>query len=406
MAYSDTDIRGILESRKKAFEDAKAILDANPNGLTPEARSAYEKATAEVDRLKGEVEAREKLNAVERDLEATLGRKTGAAAVETQKLGEAVVQEFRKFVRGEAGNDFDSKIIEPHFAEKRALSVGTTDAGGYSVQNERMGNLHEFLKWFGTVRPYANVIQTSTGASLPIPTVTDTANSAALTSEAGAVASNVDPTYGQVTLSSYKYVSPIVLVSMELERDSSFDITAYLTRALGVRLARKENNAFTVGTGSSQPQGFVVGSAAGKTAAATNAITFDEIIDLMHSVDKAYRDGAAFFAHDSIIAAIRKLKDGNLRYIWEPSTQVGAPDTLFGKPLIANNDMQSSLATGTKTLVFGNLKEGFIVRDIGSPGFMRTTDRYIETLQTGFLAYAFHDSKVVDSTAVKHLIQA
>lgn len=408
MGYGRVEIKSLLEQRKKAFEDGKALLEANPSGLNSEQRAQYDTISAEIDRLNGEIEIRERHNGVGDALEASLGRVVDTTKAQPgESRAEAAVRAFRSFVFDKGTrSEFDSKELDPYFEEKRSLTVGTNSAGGYGVQNERMGNLVEVMKWFSNVRQYADVIQTATGATFPVPVVTDTANSASTTSEEGAVATNVDPTFSQITLSSYKYISPTVLVSIELERDSSFDIVSWLTRALGMRLARKLNSAYTVGTGSSQPQGFVTGAGTGKTAAATNAVTFDEVIDLMHSLDIAYRPGAIFQAHDNIIAAIRKLKDSQNRYLWEPSLQVGVPDRLLGYSCIANNDMASSLATGNKVLNFGNLREGFIVRDIGSPGFVRLGELYAATLQTGFLAYQFSDSKVKDATALKNLVLA
>ena len=133
--------------------------------------------------------------------------------------------------------------------------------------------------------------------------------------------SEQDMTFGVMTLDAYKYTSKIVRVSVELLQDSAFNLGAELGSLLGERLGRIQNTHATTGTGSSQPNGVVTASALGKTAASATAITTDEIIDLFHSVDRAYRGNSSFMAADSTVAAIRKLKDGDSQYLWQPGLQ-------------------------------------------------------------------------------------
>lgn len=101
----------------------------------------------------------------------------------------------------------------------------------------------------------------------------------------------------------------------------------------------------------------MVAATSGKTASATNAFTFDEVIDLTHAVDVAYRSAprAGFMMSDTVVAYARKLKDSNNQYVWSMSLQQGQPDRLLGYPVVINNDMSSTLGTEEKIILFGDL---------------------------------------------------
>lgn len=289
--------------------------------------------------------------------------------------------------------------------EKRALSIGTTTAGGNSVQNEQMQAFTEAQKWYAQLRPLATNVQTVTGATLPWPTVTDTGNTGEILAEATTATTNADPTFNVVNIGAYKFSSKALIVSVELLQDSFLPLEGYIGTALGRRIGRINNTKFTLGAGTTEPTGIVVGSVAGVTAAATTAFTFDEVIDLVHSVDLAYRGmpDTGFMMHDSIVKYVRKFKDGNGRYIWEPSGQLGVPDTLLGYPIYKNNDMATALTTGQKLVLFGNVRQAFVIRDAGSVRFVRSDERFVLEHQVAFLAWQRSSSEVVDSTAIKHL---
>lgn len=409
-------IREQREAVKKAVEDARRILEGaekEKRELLPEERENVDKIHTHIDTLKKDIERAETNEAESRAITESMGRKvrensgTPKNDVEQRKLaakawglggnGAQFITDEMREAAAAVGVNLGSASFDT-----RALQVATTSSGGYAVPNESMGPLHEFMKWFGSVRSLSQVISTSTGASLPIPTVTDTANSASITTESSTISSSTDPTFGQATLSSYKYVSPIVKVSIELLRDSSFDLPSFLSRMLGTRLGRAQQADFTTANGSSKPQGCVYGATA-TTAAATNAYTLDEVIGLAHSVDIAYRDGAVFLAHDTTIKGMRTVKDSENRYLWEPSLKVGAPDVFYGHAIYANNSMDSAVTTGKQLFLFGNLGVGYLIRDVGGPVFQREDHLYWATQEVGFLAYQFSDAKVIDNTAIKRL---
>jgi HK97 family phage major capsid protein len=250
-------------------------------------------------------------------------------------------------------------------------------------------------------------LNTSSGNQINIPTVDDTSKSAALHTEGSALTDDgsEDVTFAQKRLDAYVYDTEFVKFSMELAQDSIFNVESLLGELLGERLGRKANSILTTGTGSSQPNGIVTASSAGVTAAAVAAITCDELLDLVHSVDPAHRGGpkVRFMFNDSTLKAIRKLKDGNGQYIWQMGNiQQGAPANLLGYSYSINQAM-ASLATGNKTVLFGNMDK-YIVRKIGGPvlGVMR--ERFWPDL--GIAGLIRLDGELVDTAAVKHIVQA
>lgn len=293
------------------------------------------------------------------------------------------------------------------FREVRAgLDVATSGAGKETIPAGFFAELDRKMLAYDGARQVARVINTPSGNSLPWPKVDDTGNTGALLAEATTIGTSVDPTFSAVTLGSYKFSSKAVLVSAELLEDSAFNLSDLISGLLAERLGRVMATYDTTGTGSGQPEGIVAGSAAGKTAASATAFTPDEMIDLMHSVDIAYRnERCGFMMHDTILKTVRKFKDNDGQYIWQPGLQLGAPDRLFGYPVVVNNNMDSALTTGKKLILFGDFSH-FVIRDVGSTRFYRLDELYRGTDQTGFVALRRMDSKMIQSAAVKHLVLA
>ena len=289
-------------------------------------------------------------------------------------------------------------------AEMRAQTVGTDTEGGFTVPEGFVNSLERSLLAFGGVRQVADVIRTATGNDLPWPTTNDTGNSGSLLSEAGSV-STTDVTFGSLTLNAYKYTSDFVKVSSELMTDSAFNLERILGEMLGERIARILNTHFTTGDGSSKPKGIVVASSVGKTTATTSVIIADELIDLVHSVDPAYRPNAGFMMHDNTVAALRKLKTTDLQYIWQPGLDSSTPDRLLGANVTVNQDMASSIGSQTKNILYGDFSK-YKIRDVAGMRLRRLDERFADTDEVAFVAFSRHDGDLLDSGTdpVKHLI--
>jgi len=290
--------------------------------------------------------------------------------------------------------------------EFRAQSVGTTTAGGFLVPEGFVNNFEHALLQFGGVRQVAQVMRTTTGNDLPWPTVNDTGNAGALIAENAAVTEQ-DITIGQLLLKAYKYTSKLVRVSTELMQDSAFNMATELGSLLGERIGRIANTHQTTGTGSGQPNGIVTASTLGKTTATGSAIAPDELFDLVHAVDPAYRANATFMMHDNILLAIRKLKDSNNQYLWVPGIGGAAPDRLLGYSVVTNQDMASSVGVNNITVLFGDMSK-YKIREVADIRFRRADELYLANDQVGFVAFMRMDANLLDAgtNPVQHLKQA
>ena len=210
--------------------------------------------------------------------------------------------------------------------------------------------------------------------------------------------------FGSTTLSVYKFSSKIVAVPFELLQDSSIDIEAMVRQRLVDRLGRVQNTYFTTGTGTSQPKGVVTAAGAGKVGIAGQTLTviYDDLVDLEHSVDPAYRElGCSYMMADSALKVIRKVKDSQSRPIFVPGYEAnamingGAPDTLMGTPIVINQDM-AAMAANAKSILFGYFN-AYKVRDVMEFTLFRFTDSaYSKLGQVGFLAWARAGGNYVD----------
>lgn len=397
-----------IEMRRKRANLASQmgeILDRAKN----EKRSLHADEDKQVNKIiKEEQELRgmiEKLEAHEDMMKSLEGHENRFKADDMdQKQGEKG-QEYRnvfkkwmmggmEHLNGEERNIlFSNRSQDP---ETRALSVGTNTAGGYTVPQGFYDQLIEAQKWYGGIRNVANVFSTDSGNALPIPTTNDTANIGAILAE-NAAASTLDVPFGQTILNAYKYTSNIVLVSMELLQDSAFDVEQFLARQLGTRIARITNTHFTTGTGSSQPQGVVTAATSGKVGLTgqTTSVIVDDLIDLEHSVDPAYRQGAKFLLHDSSLKAIKKLKDSQGRPLFLPGIAYGEPDTINGYNYVINNDMPV-MAANAKSILFGDFSN-YWIRDVKAVQVVRFNEKYMDSGQVGFVAFSRADGKLVNA---------
>jgi HK97 family phage major capsid protein len=390
--------------RAQLIKDADAIVaaaQAEGRSMTSEEKSKFEAIEADARGLKQEIEIIERNAELKKEIASMEGEARAAAPKANAK------DAFSKYLR----HGFGALTAEERaMVQKRGTStqvVGTDSLGGYLVPQEFSNELNIASAFTGEVERLAKKLNTASGGLLDYPTLNDTATDAGLISEGSAVTVQ-DMTFGNAQLSAYNY-SSLVRVSQQLLQDSAFDLDAFLVEAMGERIARATNAAFTTGTGSSQPQGLVTGSAAGKTAASATAITAAEILDLIYSVDASYRNKASFglMAHDNVIAAIRALGIGSSNDfpVFIPSMEMGQPDRVFGVPVYVNNDMASSIATGEKTIVAADFSQ-FVVRNAGGVQMLRLNERFADELEVGFVSWKRSDSKVLNSAAVKHLVQA
>jgi HK97 family phage major capsid protein len=408
-----TTVTELREKQQKLVAEARALL-TEIKADTAEARVAeleaqHDAAMAEFDRIEARIKRIEDAESRERALNEADVRRPGSdtrsdASAETPE--EARQAAFQAYLRRglEDMPAEQRKIIR----ELRAQSIGTNTEGGYLVPEGFMAELVKSLKAWGPMMDpgITRRMDTATGASIPWPTMNDTSNKGALIAENTQV-SLAEVAFGTKTIGAYKYTSGVVLVSSELLQDSALNVEAIVRDAMAERIGRIANEHLTTGTGSDQPNGIVTAATAVTGVAAAAAITFDNLMDLQHSVDPAYRadPSVRWMFNDSTLKALRKLKDLEGNYIWQPANvQTGAPATLLGYGYAINQDV-ASIGASAKSVVFGAMNR-YVVRMVREFAIRRLVERYADYDQTGFIGFTRLDGELLDTAAVKTLQHA
>jgi HK97 family phage major capsid protein len=282
----------------------------------------------------------------------------------------------------------------------------TTTGGGYLIPQGFSDQLEVALKWYGGILGEVGVFETETGNPLPWPTENDTANKGRILA-INTQLTETDLVFGQVTFNAWIGTSDLILVPLALMQDSYFDLNAHIATQLGIRLGRLLNNMCTVGTGNAQPNGIVTAAVAagniftGATGQATS-ITYTSLVDLLHSVDPAYRanPSAKFMFADTTLKALRLLVDGNNRPLWQPGITAGFgqgfPETILDRPYVINQDM-ATMAANAYSVLFGDLSKYKVRRVAGGVTIMRLVERYVDYLQEGFLGFMRFDGQLLDA---------
>lgn len=388
----------LREKRAKLWEDTKAFLDSRRNEndlLSAEDTATYEKMEADVLSLGKEIERLERQVAL--DLE--LSKPTTAAITNkpnqyagSEKVGRASDEYKTAFWK--AMKNKNSYEIQ------NALKVGTDSEGGYLVPDEFERTLIDALQEENVFRQLANVIMTSSGDK-KIPVVASK-GSASWVDEEGVIPES-DDVFGQVSIGAYK-LATMIKVSEELLNDSVFNLEQYIAKEFAKRIGSKEEEAFFVGDGIGKPTGIfnaTGGGGVGVTTASASAITMDELMDLFYSLKSPYRKNAVFITNDATIKNIRKLKDGNGQYLWQPSLTAGQPDTILNRP-IKTSAYVPVIASAAKTIAFGDFSY-YWVADRQGRAFQRLNELYAATGQVGFKATQRVDGKLILAEAIKVL---
>lgn len=298
--------------------------------------------------------------------------------------------------------------------ELRAQSVGTNSAGGYTVPETLLTKITERKKAFGGVANAVDSITTATGEPLRWPTLDDTSNVGVIAAEGTAPASGgADFVFGEKTLGAFPYVAPgasnlPLRVSVELLQDSAFDVQALVVRKLSERIFRKQAADWVNGGGTTLPFGISTGTAVATNTFDAAAPTYADLLNAVHQVDPAYRDGAVWTFNDATLALIEGVLDGNNRPLLNAANDginVGrANQTLLGYPVVIDQAWATYTDGGTnKWGAFGNLTEGYIIRYVQDitvvvNPYSRANERQVE-----FTMHARADGTVKDVNAFRVL---
>jgi len=396
------ELRGKRAALIKENRELLTLVEKEKRDLTAEEKSAYDKRDADIDSMKEKIDREERLMEKEREILEKENRmeKNGQDPGEVNDIAKGYAEAFRAYVRNFELAPEQRSVLQRGYTqfEKRALAAGVAASGGYTVPEDFYNKLIEAqLAWGGMRQAKTEKITTESGATLPVPTENDTGNKGAILGENTQAPSDTDPAFGVVNIEAYMYTSKIVLVSLQLLQDSAFDVDSYLSRKLGIRISRAQNEHFTTGTGTAQPRGVVTAAAEGKVGLAgqTTSVTYNDLVDLQHSIDPAYRINAEWMFNDSTLKALKKLIDGNSKPLWTAGLAVREPDTILGKPYVINQDM-ADMAISAKSILFGDFSN-YMIRDVKSIQLMRLTERYADSLQVGFLAFQRGDGDLINA---------
>ncbi|MEN8819916.1 MAG: phage major capsid protein [Abyssibacter sp.] len=401
-AVGRTSIQNLRDERNELSKDVRNLMDKDTgdNTWTDEDQKVYDEKVGRIEALDAKIARQQKVL----DLEAEQHFETLPEGGAGEEGISNIRQLHQKWLRGG-----DNRLSAEEWAAIRNTMSTTTDAeGGYTVPTEVASTVANALKEYGGVRMVAEVIQTENGAPMNFPTSDGTSEVGELIGE-NASATDEDPDFGVKSLNTFKFSSKVITVPIELLQDSAVDIEAFVNQRIIDRLGRITNQFFTTGTGTGQPTGVVTASAAGKVGAvsATAAITYDDLVDLQHSVDPAYRRQTPhFMMNDGMLKLIRKLKDGDQRPVFLPSYDAGirggVPAELLGTPIVINQEMAAP-APEAISLLFGAFSH-YKVRDaMGMTLFRFTDSAYAKKGQVGFLAWMRAGGNLVDvGGAIKH----
>lgn len=373
----------------------KLLADKGDQTWTKEEQATFDGYTNEIEALKNQVKAAEKMRALEADdffnaAGNTPAKKDGDMAIDAL----TAVALYMRF-----GNNVSP---EQAIAVRNAMSTTTGSEGGYTVPSEIATMVINKLKAYGGMREVAEIITTDSGNPLSFPTNDGTGEVGEIVGENVAAGSG-ETAFGTLPLNVFKYSSKKIALPIELVQDSAIDVIAFVVARLAERIARIQNTHFTVGAGTTTPDGVIAKASTGKTGTTGQTLTvlYDDLVDLKHSVNRAYRTKAKFMMNDLSVAVVSKLKDTTGRPIWVPAVTEGAPDMLLGAPVVTNDDV-AVMAANAKSIAYGDLSQ-YKIRDVANSTSIRRFDDSAFALlgQVGFCGWQRSGGNLIDTAAVK-----
>lgn len=290
---------------------------------------------------------------------------------------------------------------------RNAMSTTTTTEGGFTVPSEIASMVIDKLKAYGGMREVASILPTATGVAMNWPTSDGTADVGAIVGQ-NTPANAAEIVFGTIGLNPFYYTSNKIALPLELIQDSAINVVAYVVDRLATRIARIQNTHFTVGGGITVPDGVMPKAAAGKTGVTGQTVTviYDDLVDLKHSVNRAYRKGAKFMMNDMSVSIVSKLKDTTGRPIWVPSIAAGVPDTVLGFEVAINDDV-AVMGANAKSIGFGDFSK-YTIRDVtGTTTLRRFDDSAFALLnQVGFCGWTRSGGNLLDTAAVRAYVNS
>lgn len=385
------------EKRNKAWEAAKAFVETKRDKdglLSEEDAKTYATMEQKVIDMGSEIERMQAMEQMETELNKPVNKplihKPIKSEKEETKKGRAT-DEYRKAMISALRTNFRNV--------SNVLQEGVDSDGGYLVPEEYDNRLIDALTEENIFRGLATTITTSGERKINIAAT----KPAAAWIDEGEALTFGDATFAQINLDAHK-LHVAVKVTEELLYDNAFNLEGHIIDMFSKALSNAEEDAFLNGDGVGKPLGIFAskgGGEVGVTAASVSAITADEIINLVYSLKRPYRKKAKFIMNDQTIAALRKLKDGNGNYLWQPSAQAGEPDRLFGYEVLTSS-YAPTIAAGAPVIAFGDFSY-YNIGDRGTRSFAELKELFAGNGMVGFVAKERVDGKLVLPEAVKIL---
>lgn len=392
-------IGDLIEERANLVTEQRGILDKaqeETRELTSEESQEFDRIDSRVDDITAEIRRHEKTEGHEGlDIRAIPAERQapedgGAEERTINRDSDEYRSALDSYVRGGVGG----LSVE----ERSTLNVGTDAEGGFAVP-ESWGTLHESLREAGTIRQLATVVTTETGNPFHVPYVAAEAEAPKQIAEQEEYPDDAEE-LGEKVIQAYKY-GRMTKASEEVVQDALFDVAGFVGSRLGFDLGRVVNGKYVSGTGSSQPEGlFAKATVAFNTISKTAGPTGDNLIDLQHSIIRPYRANASFIMADATLAIVRKLKDKNEQYLWQPSLQAGEPDRILGNPVYSDPDV-STIGSKKLCVGFGDVKRAYLIRDALGVTIRFLPERYAEKGQVAWRGTLRTGGAIVDQNAFK-----
>ena len=379
-------VNELRTKRATLWNTMEGFLDTHRNEkgiLSADDDATYANMEKDLDDLTNEIKRMERREAREAELSKPVNKPITEKPEQTakpEKAGRASAaykEDFGRHLRGKT-------------PLHNVLSESVDADGGYLVPEEFEHQIITGLDEANVIRSLAKVITTHHDRKIPI----SVGHSVATWTAENAAYTESNPTFGQKQIDAFK-LTDLVRISVELLQDAEFDLEAYIAAEFARAFGIAEEQAFCVGTGTNQPTGIFTenGGTVGVTAAAANAITVDEIISLVYALKAPYRKNAKFLMNDATVALLRKLKDNNGAYLWQPSVQAGQPDKLLGYPLYTS-PYAPIVEGGALAVAFGDFKN-YWIGDRAGRTVQRLNELYATNGQIGYVATERVDGKVI-----------
>jgi HK97 family phage major capsid protein len=399
-------IQALRERVATRAKEVRDLVENNNEKWNSDLQSKYDAGMSEIEDVKAQIDRLQKADELLKNTPDAVHARAMEVATRTPGAhGEnnaAIKAYLSNGIKGLSDEQARAHASRVNPDIRAAMSTSTNSEGGFTVAAEYMRTLEAAQKAYGGMLQVATTLETASGATMNFPTGDATGEVGEIVGQ-NATVTRLDTTFANLSLDVYKYSSKDIAIPWELVQDSFLDIEAYIQEVLATRLGRILNTHCTTGTGTGQPRGIVTAAALGKTGTTgqTATVTYDDLVDLEHSVDPAYRamPGVGFMMNDQSIKVIRKLKDAQNRPIFVPGYETGvpggSPDTLLGRPIIVNQDV-ATMAANAKSILFGAFSKYKIRRVMDLTMFRMTDSAFTRNGQIGFVAFNRMGGNLID----------